>query len=382
MDYLADGGRGARRLAPPPPPRDLGDDFNWRARDHDAIRMAMVEELAARFPAHARWSPADQEVVLIEALAAALDQLSDMADRVSGEGWLETARRPESVRRLLGFIGFDAATQAGLADSATTSKEAQLEQLWTDSPALMEQARRSGPQDIHRQRRMVAPGDFTARAEEHPSVIRAAAGSHWTGAWTGMQLAVMLRWPGAQLDTTLQHTVGYDAAAAAAITRFHRDRGLPLPEVAPGSATTHRLVLAPLIDAYRMLGQPVDLRDAIGTGIDMALDIGVAPAYFRSEVRRVVEQALGNGHGGFFEPGRWRLGEDLHAGDIYQVLMGLEGVASVRLTRFKRVGAQYADHAADGLIGFSGLEVPVCDNEQRRPARGQWQAQLSGGRLG
>src|SRR5262249_56577194 len=95
------------------------------------------------------WTPADLEVVVIEALAAGLDQLSDMADRVSAEAYLETARRPESVRRLLGFIGFDAATLARLHDDPPSQpgalrKEEKLDQLWTDDPTLMERARRGG----------------------------------------------------------------------------------------------------------------------------------------------------------------------------------------------------------------------------------------------
>ena len=81
-------------------------------RDYDGFRLFMLEELAARFPERTRWTPADMEVVLVEQLAALLDQLSDMLDRIAGEGYLETARRPDSVRRLLGLIGYDAVKMA------------------------------------------------------------------------------------------------------------------------------------------------------------------------------------------------------------------------------------------------------------------------------
>ena len=36
----------------------LGDDFDWLQRDYDSFRLAMLEELAARFPERRRWSPA------------------------------------------------------------------------------------------------------------------------------------------------------------------------------------------------------------------------------------------------------------------------------------------------------------------------------------
>jgi len=89
-----------RRVELPAPLPETGDDFAWLVRDYDSFRRFMLEELAGRFPERTRWTAGDLEVVLVEALAAVLDQLSDMTDRVAAEASLETARRPESVRRL------------------------------------------------------------------------------------------------------------------------------------------------------------------------------------------------------------------------------------------------------------------------------------------
>ena len=107
---------GSREAALPAPLALAGDDFDWSARDHETIRIAMLEELAARFPDRRRWSPADLEVALVEAFAAVLDQLSDMLDRVTAEAALETARRPVSVRRLLALVGYDAVAAERLKD--------------------------------------------------------------------------------------------------------------------------------------------------------------------------------------------------------------------------------------------------------------------------
>jgi hypothetical protein len=52
-------------------------------------------------------------VLLVESLSVVLDQLSDMLDRVHAEAFLESARQPESLRRLLAMIGFDALNEAG-----------------------------------------------------------------------------------------------------------------------------------------------------------------------------------------------------------------------------------------------------------------------------
>lgn len=99
---------GKRRVDLPKPLPPIGDDFDWLTRDYDGFRLFMMEELAGRFPERQRWTPADIEVVLIEAFAVVLDQMSDQLDRAYGEAFLETARRPESVLRLLGYIGYDA----------------------------------------------------------------------------------------------------------------------------------------------------------------------------------------------------------------------------------------------------------------------------------
>ena len=107
---------GQRVLKAVPPLPDVGDDFNWLGRDFDAIRQLMLEDLAARYPEKTRFTPADLEVVIAEVMAAVLDQISDMADRVAVEAVLETARHPASVRRLLKFIGVNAGKDAVVAE--------------------------------------------------------------------------------------------------------------------------------------------------------------------------------------------------------------------------------------------------------------------------
>ena len=128
-----------RRVSLPPALPVAGDDFDWLVRDFDSFRRFMLEELAARYPERNRWTPGDLEVVLVEVLAAVLDQLSDMADRTAAEATLETARRPQSVRRLLSLIGFDAAAEAGLTDdpAGTQTREEKLEQLWRCNASLI-----------------------------------------------------------------------------------------------------------------------------------------------------------------------------------------------------------------------------------------------------
>ncbi len=374
---------GSRQITLPTNLPPLGDDFDWTARDYDAIRLFMLEELAARFPERQRWTSADVEVVIVEALAAMLDQLSDMTDRVAAESYLDTARRPESVRRLLRLIGYDAVRLARLKDEPEykphrLTAEEQLERLWIEDPSLMERARRAGPRAVHDQHRMVTVNDYTRRLEEHPIIMRAAARGQWSGSWMTLRVAVILPWPNATLDDEI--TFGRETQEA--IERFHEQRGIAVPDWDTQPKPTQRMIVRPYLDAYRMVGQEVMLDDAVPIGVALHLSVNVAGGYFQSEVRRAVDNALSTRPGGFFEPGRLSFFEDLHASDLFQVLMALEGVDNVCLNRFKRLGGQYPDQSTQGIISLKGLEIAVFDNDPEQPERGYFHLALHGGRKG
>ncbi|ABI57092.1 hypothetical protein ACN2MM_09475 [Alkalilimnicola ehrlichii MLHE-1] len=375
---------GRREVRLPPRLPALGDDFDWDLRDYDGFRLFMLEELAARFPERKRWTPADLEVVLVEALAAVLDQLSDTLDRVAGEAYLETARRPESVRRLLLMIGYDALglrRRQGLPpfdgehDGDPIAAIERLEQYWLDHPEDMERDRQEGPRQIHRQHRIVTTADFVTRLEAHPVVERAQAAETWNGSWSLIQVAV-IPWARVGLDAPQD----YDDALWTRIEQFHAERDLYLP--GRDGRPPVRSLLRHYLDDYRMVGQEVQLVPAEEVGLSLSLSIQVAPHYFQSEVRRAVEQALGTGPGGFFEPGRLRFGEDVWAGDLFQYLMALDGVENLCLNRFKRIGTRFPDMSGTGRIALNGLELAVCDNEPEHPERGYFHLRLHGGRRG
>ena len=375
---------GRRQIVLPRALPEVGDDLDWLVRDFDSFRAFMLQELAGRFPQRGRWSPADVEVALVEALAAVLDQLSDTLDRVAAEAFLETARRPESVRRLLEMIGYDAvevahddgaiAAEDGLdPEVERQALESRLDALWLRNPYLMDEARRAGPRAIHTQRRMVTTDDYAELLEEHPLVERAHSWSSWTGSWATVQVAVV-----AIGDRTLDEDT--PDASWPEIVSFHAHRDLRLPDRAP--PPTIRSVLRPYVEAYRMIGQEVVLRDAVPVAITFSLSIRVSETFFQSEVRQAVHEALGTGPGGFFEPGRLAFGEDIHVSDLIQTLMALDGVESVCVNRFKRLGSQFPDQTAAGRITLDGLELAICDNDPGDPSRGFFRLVLHGGGRG
>ena len=145
----------------------------------------MLEELQVRFPERRRWTIADVEVVLAELFATALDQLSDMADRVAAEAYLETARRPESIYNWLSFIGLE------LENIESKSRDDLLDH-WRENPHEMEAIRQNGPGTIRTQKRMVSLSDYAVRLEDHPLVQRAQASRRWGGAWPVVWITVSL----------------------------------------------------------------------------------------------------------------------------------------------------------------------------------------------
>lgn len=376
---------GVREVHLPAALPDVGDDFDWRVRDYDEFRLFMLEELSARFPERTRWTPADLEVVLVEVLATVLDQLSDMLDRVAAEAFLETARRPETVRGLLNFIGYDAIAVARSKDQipadvyGDTAIKA-LEDYWRSHPHAMEQAKRAGPREIHTQKRMVTTEDYALRLREHPLVANAHAWSDWSGSWFSLHLAVIAE-ENLQLDSDISLS-GYSADIKDSIINFHERVGLVAPDLETMPPPSVRMILRPYIDAFRMVGQEVILQDPRYVGIYMAISVKLGTNHFQSEIRHAITHALGHGPHGFFAPGRYGFGEDLYSSDVIEALMALDGVENVCLNRFKRIGSQHPDRVEAGFIALDGLEVAVCDNDAGNPARGYYRLTLHGGRRG
>jgi hypothetical protein len=224
---------------------------------------------------------------------------------------------------------------------------------------------------------MVTVDDYARRLEEHPLVLRAQADARWGGSWTTVEVAVVIV-DDLSLDDLMPFV--YDGA----VRQFHEGLGVRFPGPAapdPGEKISIRTILTAYIDAFRMAGQEVVLIDAVQVPVTFSLSVRIASNYFQSEVRRALTDVFGITDG-FFKPGRLRFGEDLHASDIIAAAMALDGVESVCLNRFRRLGDQYTDQAASGIIVMSGIEVAICDNNRAKPGRGYYRLTLHGGQKG
>jgi hypothetical protein len=373
---------GQRRIRPPDPVPGVPDDFDWLVRDYDSFRLAMMQDLAARAPERTRWTPADMEVVIVELLAAALDRLSHALDTIQGERFLDSARRPQSVHRLLALIGYDAvananpraldAARAAAGEPNLTDAEA-LARSWRLDPQAMERARAAGPAAIREQKRMVTVADHAQELERHPLVARAFARTSWSGSWTVVTVALLLR-RGRRLDQPLADLT---AGEVAAIEARHRARGAVLPDLA--QAPTAREVLHAYVEQHRMLGREVRLSKANEVGITFQLSVLVGEAYYRSEVERALKEVFSSAPGGFFEPGLRGFGADLFASDLVEAALAVEGVEVACINRLKRVGRRHPDVAGSGRLEIAPDEIVVCENRAGAPERGYFRIILHGG---
>ncbi|MEM7505603.1 MAG: hypothetical protein AAF415_02570 [Pseudomonadota bacterium] len=388
---------GERRAVLPVPIPGITNDFDWKTRDYDSFRLFMMQELAHRFPDRRRWTPADMEVVIVELLAAALDRASHAVDAVQGERYLATARRPQSVRRLLKLIGYDATERVdpdlldGLPPApgdVTETLEEQVERLWRLDPGLMEAARAEGPRLIAEQRRMVTLADHETVLSTHPLVSRAQARLIWTGAWNTILVAALLE-DGRSLDDPLHDPDGPAIGDLpnmlpdllwAEIVEFHRNERLALPPV-NGQLTPRRL-LRVMIERHRMLGSEVFLEDAKSAPITFALSVRAKSGFFRTELRQALTDVFSADEGGFFEPGRLDFGQDLFASDIIEAAMAVDGVEVACLNRFKRVGSGWPNRVVEGFIPIADDEFALCLNLRGAPERGFYRLTVNGGEAG
>jgi hypothetical protein len=308
---------------------------------------------------------------------------------VQAERFLDSARRPQSVRRLLAFVGYDPLPTAagGMALLPVVPGESvveKLERFWLREPAAMEDARRNGPREIREQRRMVTLADHVTRLESHPLVKRAKARLRWTGAWNSVVAAVLLV-NFLQLDQKLT----FDGAGIPAelgkklwqeTIEFQALSGLP-----PLSASTHltpRNILSGFVTSRRLAGMEVILDDARTVPLSIAMSVKARTGYFRSELRDALSQAFSSGDGGFFQSGNLGFDDDVNASDLIEHAMTVEGVEVSCLTVFKRMGGQFPNRADATTIAIGEDEIAVCANNKAKPKMGRMLITVHGGSPG
>ncbi len=165
------------------------------------------------------------------------------------------------------------------------------------------------------------------------------------------------------------------AVARALRTPFNTVLVLVDPESEDELSEELRAEVQAYVDARRMAGREVIVRQADFVPLDVELGICVDPGYQRHEVRERVYAALRPGtdeNPGWFHPDRLSFGEDVDLGSLLAFVMGIDGVRSVNALRFRRLlEVEDPDDLVDHRITLSETEVARMDGDDDYPENGR-----------
>jgi hypothetical protein len=215
-------------------------------------------------------------------------------------------------------------------------------------PESTDQIRRRAPQAFLTQERAITTDDYVAIAERNPQVDEAVAERRWTGSWYTVFVAAE-PCGGGPLQPAL----------ARSLTRF--------------------------VDRYRLAGEDVQLESPQYVSLDIALDVCVAPGYFRADVRDALKQALGrgvmpDGRRGLFAPDTFQFGQTVYLSTIYAAACRVAGVASVTATTFEPQGSRDPAGLAKGEIALAAFQIARMDDDPSHPDHGRLTLVFHGGK--
>ncbi len=198
------------------------------------------------------------------------------------------------------------------------------------------------------QYRAVTEEDYAAAARLVPGVANAVATFRWTGSWYTIFLTID---PEGRNDVPAQ----LENRVRAWVT------------------------------GYTQAGYDLEIAPPIFVPLEIAIDICVAPYYFRADVEQAALDALSNqilpdGSKGFFYPGNFTFNQPLFLSKLYAAAMAVDGVDSVVVSTFQRFGKLANNELQQGYIPAGRLEVIRLDNDPNFPENGELNLNMDGGK--
>jgi hypothetical protein len=224
-------------------------------------------------------------------------------------------------------------------------------------PEPAEKIRRNAPEAFRaRQLRAVTLADYVKRAEEVTGVSRAVARYAWTGSWRTVRIAI---------DPT-----GFTALGDA------RSDAL-WDELRPR--------IADHLEAVRLIGEDLELRPPRYVPLEILVVVCAGEAYWREDVRFVLEQEFSAGwtsagRRGFFHPDEWTFGQSLHRSAIEGRSHRVTGVKHVVRITMKRFSARLPGTPGAEVLEMAFDEVVLLANDPSHLERGRIRFAVQGGR--
>ena len=197
-------------------------------------------------------------------------------------------------------------------------------------------------------KRAITADDYAQIAALRPGVQAAAAELRWTGSWYEARVAV--------------DALGTDVAGQALLD----------------DVDAHLRVV-------RRMGHDLAVGPATLVPLDIEVHVCVKPHYARGAVQAAVLGVLGSGRGpdgrtGMFHPDNLTFGTSIRLSRIVAAVQALEGVASVEVTRLRRLGHPDAGELSAGVLTVHDLEIAELAGDPSLPEEGRLVLVMGGGR--
>jgi hypothetical protein len=215
-------------------------------------------------------------------------------------------------------------------------------------PETAQEIKRDAPEAFKVQKRAVTEADWEQAAMEHPEVQRARANFRWTGSWYTVYVTV------------------------------DRVGGL-------GVRSDNLFVedLMKHLNKYRLMGYDCELRDPVYTSLDIILGVCMKTGFTAADVRKRLTDAFStcvnaDNRPGFFHPDQVTFGTPVYISALCARAHEVEGVASVRVTRFQQWGKTGNNEIATGYFQPAQHEIIRCDSDPNFPEHGIIQFEILG----
>ncbi len=214
-------------------------------------------------------------------------------------------------------------------------------------PESIEQVRLYAPQAFRVPQRAVTEKDYEEVAQRYPEVQRVRATRRWTGSWYTIFLTV------------------------------DRKGGRPLDE-------PFKAALRSFLERFRMAGHDIAIEEPRFVPLDIAMKVQVEAGYFRTTVKQALletfsNRVLLNGQLGFFAPDQLTFGQSVYLSQVIQFAVKVDGVRSLDIIRFQRLGRRAQGELKTGEITFAPLEIARLDNNPANPEQGRIEFEMEGG---
>ena len=217
----------------------------------------------------------------------------------------------------------------------------------TDQESL-DEVRQSAPVAFMKQERAVTEDDYASVLRRHPDVQRAVAMFRWTGSWYTVYVTID-RFGGKIVDESFKKEI-YS-----------------------------------FLNKFRLAGYDLEINSPNYVPLDIEINVCVKPNHYPEKVKKNLlrifsTQVLEDGRIGFFHPDNFTFGQPLYLSKIYQMVMNLEGVQSMFVSKFQRMGKSTNMELEKGLIEVHSSEIIRVDNDPNFPDNGKIEFVMEGGR--